>query len=167
MKWFQPRFAAHNLAHTVALRKKGGPRPPSEFRRSGSIVYRPVFFACGLSVVRGERTRPVSREIFLRKISGSGTDHHAKGFCTVLSHPGSRKGDVSPISTFRRGRRTGIDPLAPTHPPRDAIPLSYTPTSRRRCCISYRCHCAPACSFRIHRRLPPRTLAFWLWCARP
>jgi hypothetical protein len=39
--------------------KRGAVGPPNKFRRSGSvIVYRSVF-ACGLRVVRGERTRPV------------------------------------------------------------------------------------------------------------
>ena len=46
-----PRFARFP-------KKKGGRSPPFQFRHSGSVVYRPVFFACGLSVVRGERTRP-------------------------------------------------------------------------------------------------------------
>ncbi len=31
------------------------------FAVQAHLVYRPVFFACGLNVVRGERTRPVER----------------------------------------------------------------------------------------------------------
>jgi len=38
-------------------RKRGAIAP--QFRLSGSSLYRPVFFACGLIRVGGERTRPV------------------------------------------------------------------------------------------------------------
>jgi hypothetical protein len=33
--------------------------PRFSFASQAHLVYRPVFFACGLSCVQGERTRPV------------------------------------------------------------------------------------------------------------
>jgi hypothetical protein len=45
--------------------------------------------------------------------------------------------------------------------------VSYTRSSRRRCCTSCRCRCAPACSCRIRRRLRPRSPASGPWRGGP
>ncbi len=53
-------------AETLYPAKKGGTeRPPLSFAvQAHSLIYRPVF-ACGLNVVKGERTRPVNVETLI------------------------------------------------------------------------------------------------------
>ncbi len=67
---------------------------------------------------------------------------------------------------FRRGR-TLCSPIAPCTPQRGAALVSYSPRCPRRCCISCRCRCAPACSFRNRHRDRLRNPASSPWREHP
>lgn len=66
------------MADAPRSAKKGGHWPPLSFAIQAHLVYRPVFFACGLDCVWGERTRPVKEWeglVFRPTLSRRGQDH--------------------------------------------------------------------------------------------
>jgi len=73
---------------------------------------------------------------------------------------GSGAFEVSVTQTIRRSGRNFA--RSDTH-----YSLSYSRSSRRRCCTSCRCRCGPGCNCRIRRRDRPHTPASGPCCAGP
>ncbi len=119
------------------------------------------FFACGLNVVRGERIRPVPQEFSSKTL---GMKHRKNPFSRSLIPLGLKMGLSAPPCLRRGPARRNRPPHAPL-PGR--VTFSYTRTSRRKCCTSCRCRCAPMCSYHIRRRLRLHSPASWPWCAHP
>ena len=145
------------------LEKKKGGRSPLSVSPSRLIsLTARCFFACGLDVAWNERTRSV------KEWEGANIPPHPVP--GRHGHVGRVKqgidGKSQRLASYSSGPVT-VAASDPCTPGCRGAKLSYTRLSRRRCCISCRCRCAPMCSCHTRRRLRPHSLAFWLWYAHP